>query len=139
MNTQVENFIHPKVGEGQVDIDLVYNIIRHRLDREVSVEIIEDIRESPGYKAAQKKEEAPGTIDNSAMGAISADKRRLIKCLAAHNREVYSYDKDGGRLLHIKSVCELCNGTGWAFRQDVIDLIDKRYEAEPEQKKESTA
>ena len=65
MNTRVENFIHPKVGEGQVDIDLVYNIIRHRLDREISVEIIEDIRESPGYKAAQKNEEASGTIDNS--------------------------------------------------------------------------
>ena len=64
MNKRVENFIHPKVGEGQVDIDLVYNIIRHRLDREVTVEIIEDIRESPGYKAAQKNEEAPETIDN---------------------------------------------------------------------------
>ena len=78
MNTQVENFIHPKVGEGQVDIDLVYNIIRHRLDREVSVEIIEDIRESPGYKAAQKKAEAPGTIDNKAMIQLLCDCRDII-------------------------------------------------------------
>jgi len=63
------------------------------------------------------------------------DQRRLIKCLAPHDRVSFSYDDKGGVIHSAGVVCELCNGSGWAFRDDVVAWIDKRYEAEPPKSK----
>ena len=52
------------------------------------------------------------------------DNRRIIKCLASHSNQIFAYSNDGN-LLQVEDSCKLCNGTGWTFRQNVIDKLDE--------------
>ena len=49
------------------------------------------------------------------------DDKRLIQCRADHNQIIFCYD--GNNMIKVGAECELCNGTGWAFKKDVVNKI----------------